>query len=70
VTLAANSSARQVDLKLALPAGFHGVALLQLELDGQGNSYLFSNQQEYHLREALTRPDLLTSMFRPAPPGS
>ncbi len=70
VTLAANSSARQVDLELALPADFHGVALLQLELDEQGNSYLFSNQQEFHLRETLTKPDLLKSMFRTVPSGS
>jgi beta-mannosidase len=70
VTLAANSSARQVDLELALPASFQGVALLQLELDGQSNSYLFSNEPEYHLREALTKPDLLQSMFRTGPAGS
>jgi beta-mannosidase len=63
VKLARNRSARQDALEIALPAGFVGLAVLELGLDGVRSRYLFSNRQEWHLREALATPELLSSMF-------
>ncbi|HUS17011.1 MAG TPA: hypothetical protein VM536_18585, partial [Chloroflexia bacterium] len=63
VVLVPDSSQRQLDLEMALPAGFDGVAMLGIALDGQGNSYLFGNSQEFHLRDALSVPEVLSNMF-------
>ncbi|HUS13448.1 MAG TPA: hypothetical protein VM536_00325, partial [Chloroflexia bacterium] len=63
VVLVPDSSQRQLDLEMAVPTGFDGVVMLGIALDGQRNSYLFGNSQEFHLRDALSAPEVLANMF-------
>lgn len=53
------------ELELPFPAGFEGVAVLDLSLESSShNRYLFSNRPVYPLRETLAYPELLKGMFK------
>jgi hypothetical protein len=67
VTVPADASTALLDLELPLPEGFSGLLVLDLALGDARNRYLFSNQPEHPLREALAVPDLLLGMFPDTP---
>lgn len=58
-----NASIKLCDLHVPMPPGFTGIAILELEMAGVHNSYIFSNAPQPPLRAALDTPQRLTSMF-------
>ncbi|MDQ3927803.1 MAG: hypothetical protein M3328_01520, partial [Chloroflexota bacterium] len=65
VRLEASSSTRVLEVRPALPDTFEGVVVLDLQLAGERNRYIFSNMQVPPLRETLRHPELLRGMFAP-----
>jgi beta-mannosidase len=67
VRLPANASTKLLDLEIAIPPGFNGIAKLTLSLAGHNNIYIFSNRTQEILRDMLQFPHLLAAMFKPDP---